>query len=142
MTEVKTAPSATKKTGATEAASTVNEAIATAIATVKAAKEPKPRKPVIEVVSAIYGAEGKTVDFAGNCKIGQKLTNKMVGSDPLPKKVKTATVVIKIEGKLQEPVEIKEGEKITSENWDLSLVTDPAPTEATTTENVAPEVIA
>lgn len=56
----------------------------------------KPKKDIITVTKAEYGTPGKMVDFTATCKVGQKLTNKMVTVDPHPGKVKSATVEITI----------------------------------------------
>ena len=58
----------------------------------------KPKKPEILITKAEYGTPGKMVEFTTTCKLGFKLTNKMVGQDPNKGKVKSATVDITIDG--------------------------------------------
>ena len=71
--------------------------------------------PVINVLSAVYGIGDKTVQMA-SFKPGQKLTNKMAGSDPAPKEKKSATIKIEILKEGQEPIVVEktfvEGEKL------------------------------
>ena len=85
------------------------------VATENAAPE-KPKKPVIEIVTASYGLPGNMVDFQSTCKLNQKLTNKMVGKDPAPKKVKSATITISVDGELRTAT-FTENEKILFEEF-------------------------
>lgn len=121
MKKAETVATATQETEVKDVTSTVNNATAaTAIKdaekVVKAAKAPKPRKPNVEIVSAFYGIEGTEVDFKATCKIGQKLTNKMVTTDPVPKKVKSATIVITVDGE-KRTATFTENEKILFEEF-------------------------
>ena len=54
--------------------------------------------PVIEILSAQYGIEGTRIEMA-TVKVGNKLTNKMAGSDPAPKSAKNAVIKAKVDGK-------------------------------------------
>ena len=78
---------------------------------VKKEKVEKAVGPVIEILSALYGIEGTRVEFGENVKVGKKLTNRMVGSDPAPKVAKDALITATINGD-KVSVIIKEGEVI------------------------------
>lgn len=78
------------------------------------AKPEAPKKPEVIVKSARYGIDAeptKRVDFAGTCKVGNKLTNRMVGSDPYPGVVKNAIITITTDG-VEATKTFAEGEKI------------------------------
>ena len=83
----------------------------------RAARTPRAKKekvatgPVIEILSALYGIEGTRVEFGENLKVGRKLTNKMVGSDPAPKVAKDALITATIDGD-KVSIVVKEGEVI------------------------------
>lgn len=88
-------------------------------ATTKAAettttKAEAPPKPKLEA-SGRYGIDGNMIDMA-SIKPGNKLTNKMAGSDPAPGKLKFAIIDYSwntgdVKGKTQQ-VRVNEGEKI------------------------------
>lgn len=67
--------------------------------------------PVIVIISALYGIEGTRVEFWENVKVGKKLTNRMVGSDPAPKVAKDAIITATIDGD-KALITVKEGEVI------------------------------
>jgi hypothetical protein len=80
---------------------------ATEVETPKAAKAPKaPKaekvakapKTQINIISALYGVEGTTVEVKDSMKIGRKITNKLTGNDPAPKVKKQLQVVAEING--------------------------------------------
>ena len=64
----------------------------------RAPKAEKPAKPVINIISALYGVEGTTIEVKDNMKVGRKITNKLAGSDPAPKVKKQLQVVAEIDG--------------------------------------------
>lgn len=64
----------------------------------RAPKAEKPAKPVINILSALYGVEGTTIEVKDNMKVGRKITNKLAGSDPAPKVKKQLQVVAEIDG--------------------------------------------
>jgi hypothetical protein len=64
----------------------------------KAPKAAKVAKPEINIISALYGVEGTTVEVKDNMKIGRKITNKLTGNDPAPKMKKQLQVVAEIDG--------------------------------------------
>jgi hypothetical protein len=64
----------------------------------KAEKSVKTAKPAINIISALYGVEGTTIEVKDNMKVGRKITNKLAGSDPAPKLKKQLTVVAEIAG--------------------------------------------
>lgn len=79
--------------------STTEEGAAeTAPVTEAAPKALKVSKPEINIISALYGVEGTTVEVKDNMKIGRKITNKLTGSDPAPKEKKQLQVVAEING--------------------------------------------
>jgi hypothetical protein len=61
-------------------------------------KATKVAKSAINIVSALYGVEGTTIEVKDNMKMGRKITNKLAGSDPAPKQKKQLTVVAEIDG--------------------------------------------
>ena len=83
----------------------------------RAARTPRAKKekvatgPVVEILSALYGIEGTRVEFGANVKVGKKLTNKMVGSDPAPKVAKDALITATVDGD-KVSIVVKEGEVI------------------------------
>ena len=82
----------------------------------RAARTPRAKKekvatgPVV-ILSALYGIEGTRVEFGENLKVGRKLTNRMVGSDPAPKVAKDALITATIDGD-KVSIVVKEGEVI------------------------------
>jgi hypothetical protein len=74
------------------------EKVAKAPKAEKAAKEPKAPKTEINIISALYGVEGTTVEVKDQMKIGRKITNKLTGNDPAPKVKKQLQVVAEING--------------------------------------------
>jgi hypothetical protein len=83
----------------------------------RAARTPRVKKekvatgPVVVILSALYGIEGTRVEFFENVKVGRKLTNRMVGSDPAPKVAKDAIITATIDGD-KTIITVKEGEVI------------------------------
>lgn len=69
--------------------------------------------PTVEILSALYGTEEKTVDVTPNIfkNIGKKVTNRTTGIDPCPGKKKKLTVKFIINGSESEKI-FNEGEKL------------------------------
>ena len=78
----------------------------------KAPKAEKPAGPVINILSALYGIEGNRIEVKDNVKVGNKLTNKMAGSDPAPKTKKNLVITATVDG-TEVTRTIEEGEKVT-----------------------------
>jgi hypothetical protein len=89
----------------------------------------------MEVLKAQYGINGNMVDVKDavtehGIKLNRrKLTNKLIGSDPAPKKVKSLVLSYCIDGGKQQEVTIMEGELI-----ELNLPAPPAAEVAPATE--------
>lgn len=84
---------------------------------VKAPKEKK-EKPVktdaktVEILSALYGIKGTTVEVKDIVKVGRKVSNKMIGSDPVKGTKKELFITATVNGAKVEKT-FAEGEKIT-----------------------------
>ena len=77
----------------------------------------KPAKPTVEkstteILSALYGINDVKVEAKDKVKVGRKITNKMIGSDPVPGEKKELIVKAIIDGKEVEKT-FAEGEKLT-----------------------------
>ena len=57
--------------------------------------------PNIKVIEAIYGAPGHLVNITALVKLGQKITNRMAGGDPIYGTKKTLKLTIEKDGKQQ-----------------------------------------
>ena len=83
----------------------------------EAPKSEKPAKPVIEILESRYGIltdSTKCIEKMASVKIGNKLTNKMAGTDPAIKEKKQAFIRIKIDG-VEKSGTFDEGTKIVFE---------------------------
>jgi hypothetical protein len=100
---------------ATEVATT--EVVATATQEVK--KEGAAKSPEIVVLKAVYGIEGvNQTDVTDKIKNKRKITNKLMGGDPVPGKVKTLKIRAKL-GEIEKDFTFAEHEKITMELTDF-----------------------
>jgi hypothetical protein len=109
MNTEETTTSAPETTPATETTATV--------ATPKEKRTPKAKAPkapdaVIEILSASYGIDENRIEVKDLVKVGRKITNKLIGSDPAPKAKKLLIVTATVDGVEVEKT-FAEGDKLT-----------------------------
>jgi hypothetical protein len=78
----------------------------------KGLRKAEPESETIEIISALYGIEGKMVPMK-SVTFDKKLNNKMAGSDPAPGVKKFATITF-LKGGIEYTSKFSEGEVLTT----------------------------